>query len=127
MKLIKTGGTRLVILTKNYAIKIPRFYSWKSFLTGLICNISEYEFSKINHKNLCPVRYGNSLGIVLVMHRAELINDENLFAIEMDNLRNLIEGDDYSDLDFDFFEYDGTMKNFGFYNGRFVKIDYSDL
>lgn len=27
-------------------------------------------------------------------------------------------------LDRDFFEYDASLKNFGYYNGRLVKIDY---
>lgn len=127
MKLIKTGGTRLVILTKNYAIKLPRFYSWKSFLTGMICNISENEFSKMNHENLCPVKYGNSIGLIVIMHRAELISDDGIFKIEMNKLQKSIEDDDCPELYFDFFEYDGLMKNFGFFDGRFVKIDYSDL
>ena len=57
MKIIKTGSTRLVILTDKYAIKIPRcciksdnsFYGKTiGFLEGWLANRYEYKWYKSN-------------------------------------------------------------------------------
>ena len=67
MKLIKTGSTRLVILTDKYAIKIPRccikpdnsFYGKIiGFLEGWLANRYEYKWYKSDLFDfLCPIEY----------------------------------------------------------------------
>jgi hypothetical protein len=51
------------------AIKIPRLTSWKSFLTGLLCNIQERQFAKTGWAELCPVYFADPWGFIVVMPR----------------------------------------------------------
>ena len=52
---VRRGATRVVILTKNYALKVPTFESWELFLCGLLSNMSEVVWNVIECENLCPV------------------------------------------------------------------------
>lgn len=78
MIVLKTNGvTRLVILTKNYAFKIPNFLNgWSMFLTGLLCNMQEKNFSTINWEELCPVVFSIRGGWLIVMKKASPLTDE---------------------------------------------------
>jgi hypothetical protein len=67
---LKGGCTRTVLLIGRYAIKIPRLnYGWRLFLQGLLCNMQEVSFSKMNDKRICPVFFYIPGGWLLVMPR----------------------------------------------------------
>lgn len=70
------GTTRWVFLIGKYAIKIPSLSSWKQFLKGLLANMQEREFSRMDksswHYNLiADVYYCDFLGFLLIMERAD--------------------------------------------------------
>lgn len=118
MKVNKTGGTRIVIITKRYAIKFPRFNSWMAFVQGMLSNMTEGQWKDYPDKHLCPIHYSNRFGLIVVMARAKEIENEGLFWCELESLYHSCS------LNRDFYEYDAFPKNFGYYNGRLVKIDY---
>ena len=67
-----SGMYRRVLLFGEYAIKLPRV---RNFLSGLRCNRWEREMWKkwrpiFGWPNLCPVRYADPLGLVVIMPRA---------------------------------------------------------
>lgn len=69
----KRGATRNVFLVGKYAIKIPRIYSWRTFLNGLLANLTEREFSSMCPQMLARVYYADILGLVIVMERADKV------------------------------------------------------
>lgn len=118
MKLIKTGGTRWVILTHKYAIKFPNPRTWKSFVQGMLSNLTEGQWKDYPDKHLCPIHYSNRFGLLVIMARANEVKHEGLFRCEMHSLYATCK------LPRDFYEYDDFPKNFGYYKGILVKIDY---
>ncbi|QIN97808.1 hypothetical protein PhiZZ30_147 [Serratia phage PhiZZ30] len=124
MKLIKSGGTRWVLLTRKYAIKFPIPKTWKYFVQGMLSNLTEGQWKGYDNKHLCPIAYSNRFGLMVVMHKAEPVEDKELFKSDLQKLYNDVDGDECRTLDRDFFEYDAFPKNFGYYKGRLVKIDY---
>lgn len=72
---LKRGATRLVLLTKRYAFKVPRVVSWRLFLCGLLANMQEREFSRADWPELCPVLFSLPGGWLVVMPRCEPLND----------------------------------------------------
>ena len=105
MKLVK-GVTRYVILTKKWAIKFPSFYNWPLFLTGLLANMQERDWSGFNDR-LCPVKFCCWGGWFLVMPRCEPVAEEEIDYAAFAGLP--------SDL---------KPCNFGKYQGRVVMLDY---
>lgn len=120
----KSGGTRLILLTKRYVFKIPRMNSWKHFVQGMLSNLTEGQWKGYDNPHLCPITYSNCLGLLVVMRTAKPVEDEELFKSDLQKLYDDIDDDEYRTLDRDFFEYDAFPKNFGYYKGRLVKIDY---
>lgn len=78
MELNRDGVTRVVLLTKKYAIKFPRInYGWMKFIEGIHANLSEYHCWKITKsKHLCPVFYCFA-GLFSVMPRVEIYRTED--------------------------------------------------
>lgn len=84
MKFVYTGITRFVILTDNYAIKVPKIGNWKNFLLGFVANMEEsvvwrcacVPYGGLSHvkQHLCPVVWCDRFGFVCVMKRAEPLN-----------------------------------------------------
>jgi hypothetical protein len=71
------GCTRFVLLTDNYAIKLPQFkYGWKNFLAGLLANMQERTFATTKWPELCPVTFSVPGGWLVVMQRASNLKDE---------------------------------------------------
>lgn len=124
MKVNRTGGTRIVIITNKYAIKLPRFNSWKAFVQGMLSNMTEGQWKGYDNKYLCPIAYSNRFGLIVVMHKAEPIECDELFKHDLQKLYDDVDSDEHRTLDRDFFEYDAFPKNFGYYKGKLVKIDY---
>lgn len=118
MRLIRSGGTRWVLLTKRYAIKFPIFLTWKCFIQGLLSNLTEGQWKGFNCPHLCPILYTNRLGIMLVMRRCAPVKHLGLFWVDLEALYHT------SVLGRGFYEYDAAPKNFGYLNGKLVKLDY---
>lgn len=113
--MIKLGTTRIVFLIGSYAIKIPRFYGWRSILKGILGNLDEYKWYKHSpvewQLKMCPTLF-TFAGLFNVCKRACPI---------------LIE--DYQELDFTYYEplpLDKKLGNFGRYQNRIVLVDYAD-
>lgn len=125
MKVKTNGGTRIVLLTKSYAIKFPRVGTWKQFVQGMLSNMTEGQWKDYGNKHLCPIKYSNKLGLLLVMVRAKEVNDEERFKSDLARLiLEESEGIDPCELGAEFFEYDAASKNFGYIDDQLVKIDY---
>ena len=108
------GQTRLVILTKNYAIKLPNFLKgYKQFLYGLISNLQELEFQ---HKSpyLLPIQWSSYFGIVLVFKRVEMLSTM-LPKKEFNKIVETLHG--YPKIDY-------KLDSFGILNGQIYIIDY---
>ena len=115
------GSTRWVFLTKNYAIKFPSLHSWKNFLSGLLGNIQEIEFNKLNNEKLCPIKIYAPGGWFVVMSRCK-----PLTRIEYDKLIDHTWLLCYAEDDHVSFMLPVEMKlsSFGWLNGRIVALDY---
>lgn len=125
MQINKTGGTRYVLLTKRYVFKLPRTNSWKAFVQGMLSNLTEGQWKDYGNTNLCPIKYSNRLGLLVVMARAREVKDLDKYKADLERLMDEESaGTDPYSLGADFFEYDAAPKNFGYLNGRLVKIDY---
>lgn len=55
VRINREGATRIVILTKRFAIKIPNVYSYTMFLHGLLANRHEIVLYRLNCTGLCPI------------------------------------------------------------------------
>lgn len=125
MRITFKGVTRIVFLFKTFVIKIPALHNgWCCFLRGLVGNINEGQtwrwnsgkYEKGKSHLLCPVIWTSWGGWILVMKRAKIYT-----TVEWDNIdcdvrehTNNFAGDD-------------KVCNYGFYQGKLVKIDYADL
>lgn len=124
-KINRRGCTRLVIESKNVVIKIPNFtYSWEHFIKGILGNINEVKTWRIaNIKDshtydyrhlICPIVWSSWGSWVLIMKRVKTLSFDEWDKIE--------------DVDISmhkkYFEGDDTMSNYGFLDGKIVKIDY---
>ena len=69
----KFGATRNALLIGNIVIKVPRFRSWKTFLNGILANLTEREFSTMNSPYLAKVYYADIFGLMLIMERADKV------------------------------------------------------
>ncbi|WP_109437834.1 hypothetical protein [Aquimarina sp. AU119] len=74
MKINQKGATRIVILTKKYAIKIPNILFWRMFLYGLLGNMQENSFSKMKYKGMCPVLFSFPGGFLNIMPRCRVLS-----------------------------------------------------
>jgi hypothetical protein len=109
MRFNRQGVTRIVLLTKNYAIKFPRVnYGWKKFIEGICCNLSENECWTVSKSEwLCPVLFSWA-GFVLVMPRLEILKDDN-------DIPEIHLGSEGSDI---------HACNYGYYKDKIVCVDY---
>jgi len=107
------GATRWVILTKKYAWKFPSFHSWKLFLCGLLSNMSEVVWNRIQHPSLCPIQWSVWGGFLNVMPRIETL--PNYLSLEEYN-RLFVDTKDYTDYTLKFVE--NKPHHFGYYGGR---------
>jgi len=86
--IIKSGNCRIVILTKNWAIKIPRLNCFVDFMFGCLENLHERYwfkteagfvdmFSEDHNLPLAPIRYASRNGLILVMKRVPTVLDRS--------------------------------------------------
>lgn len=79
--MLRKGATRVVLLIGPYAIKVPRAYSWRTFLNGLLGNMQERMFWYQLKSPLCAkVHYADPIGLVLVMERADRVLGDKLYS-----------------------------------------------
>lgn len=108
----KEGTSRIVLLISNYAIKIPNIKRWRSLLHGLIANMNETKFSKINDGRLANVLFNIPGGFLIVMERCEPVKKSNKELIDFCN-----NGE---------FKIPAEIKNssFGIIDGNLKAVDY---
>lgn len=120
MQINQQGCSRLVILTKRYAFKLPALInsanrlSWKSFLHGLLANMQEAQFGRSCCEGLCPVRFFIPGGFLVVMPRAVEITDEEFLAMDIEGF---IDRGDYC------LPVEKKANSFGWLDGEIVAID----
>lgn len=124
---IKQGSTRITLLTRNWAIKIPNFREWRLFLHGLLANMQEKLFSV--YPEVCPVIFSLCGGFLNVAKRARELTDlefeqEILPKCERDgnslNRIYFVNNEDYC------ISVEGKPSSFGWLDGRIVVIDYGN-
>ena len=105
-----------MLLTKRYAIKVPRLVEWRLLLYWLLANMQEVAFWRFQRSaRLCQVLWSLLGGFLLVMQRATELSR-----------------DDFATFDYEAFVDAGTWRvpvedkqdSFGWYGGRIVAIDY---
>lgn len=115
-RLVRYGVTREVILTRRYAIKVPRLsFGWRNFLHGLLGNMQEAAFSAAGWPELCPVEFSIPGGWLLVMRRAEPLSDADWERFDAMSFR---ETEDY------IVPVEAKQDSFGWLDGRIVAVDY---
>ena len=79
---IKMGSSRLVVIFKNFVIKIPKFWRISRFALGVVENLTErywycadntVKTMDINKYPLAPILYASSNGLIMVMQRADVV------------------------------------------------------
>lgn len=116
VEICRTGTTRLVILTKLYAIKIPNLLNgWDLFLRGLLGNQQEKIFSATGWVELCPVLFALPGGFLNVMPRARPLTTAEWEEFDIDS---------FLENDFRIIPAERKRDSFGVLNGRIVAVDY---
>jgi hypothetical protein len=123
------GVTREVFLTKKYAIKIPKVkYKWRHFLLGLLANMQEVEFSKMNDERICPIKFYIPGGWLLIMPRCEPISEKEFSELDLSIFWPDTSEDYHPDNTCERVKYNVPVENksdsFGYLNGKIVAIDY---
>ena len=121
MKINLKGSTRIVFMFNKVVVKMPTLKSWRLFLNGLLANLQERQFSKINNKNLARVLFSDPIGLVIVMERLKEVRHCGLFFVEVQKICC------ESDLHLDFWLSDCKPENYGYNNrGQLVKLDFGN-
>lgn len=117
MRVDRGGATRIVLVFKSFVIKVPHYYyAWYNFLQGLVANMTEARTWKHRDYNngqdlLCPVLWSSWGGWILIMPKAEVFKDSDVF--DMSEHIKYFPGDD-------------KPNNYGLLNGKIVKLDYGN-
>ncbi len=129
---IHRGLFRWVFLIGRYAFKIPSFESFYWFKSGLYNNVSEVQnwlgidkrFKVPKHK-LCPIRFYLPFGLLVVMDRVEVLDEERHgYELVRDfiHLNFLLPYDDWM---MGLYCVEQKPNNYGILNNKVVIIDYS--
>lgn len=122
MYINKQGSTRIVFVFKNIVIKIPSFVEYKLFLYGLLANIQECTFSKINRKDLGKIYFVSKFGFINIMKRYKVLGWDDWEYIKKE-IEKTYEKDDMKD----FMLSDLKPQNWGVDEyGRYIKIDFGN-
>lgn len=118
---IVSGATRHVILTRRWAVKIPRLTHWRLFLEGLLANMQERMFwRQLRDRRLCPVRWSLPGGWLVVMHRADEMSEEAYATFDP---VAFCAPDPQCEFAFEV-PAETKRENYGIYRGRIVAVDY---
>jgi len=122
----KRGNTRIVFIFKNFVIKIPNIKHYNLFIRGIIHNLNEKIFSG-SHKDLAKVYHCNRFGLFLIMEKVDFVvidgynpHDSWLPFVEM--IEERYKDDKMKDFMLD----DCGVNNWGYKNGKLLKIDYGN-
>lgn len=107
------GVTRHVLLLGSWALKFPALWSWRLFLSGLLANMQERDFSRAGWPELCPVLFALPGGWLVVMRRAQPVPED----MELD-FQALIDRPDYQ------IPAEPKRDSWGLLDGRIVAVDY---
>ncbi len=115
MKIVKTGLSRTVYLTKKNAYKVPTFRNGLThFLLGWVSNQQEKQWS--GYKSwLCPVERYYLWGFVIRMPRLKI----GVGKREIEGMREMM-----GELDKELFGSDHKTDNYGKMDGKIMKVDY---
>lgn len=126
--MVKLGRTRIVFLTRRYAIKIPQLKKYNKFLLGLLSNMQEVKKGKSKDDRLCPIIFSIPLGLLLIMPRCKIISEDDFEILDLSNFwPNELE--DYHPNNICERAYlnapvENKADSFGIYNNKIVAIDY---
>lgn len=113
---IRSGASRHVLLICEWAIKIPRLTSWRSFLWGLLANDQERMFSRFKGMSgLCPIVAACPLGFWVVMRRARPLSQSEFAEFDYDEFVRQSQT-------FDLVEF--KRCSFGWVGNEIVAVDY---
>lgn len=113
---VAQGATRLVLVTKRYAFKMPHLLNgWELFLHGLLANIQEKKFSDAKFEGLCPVKFYIWGGFLVVMPKVLVFTEEDFAKLDFVEFCNR---GDYV------IPAECKASSFGYLNHRVVAIDY---
>lgn len=120
---LKTSTTRIVFVFNNFVLKFPNIKSWKQLLWGLLANMQEREFNKINHAALGCIYFSNIHGLFLIMEKADKILDIDELSFRK-IMKIKYKNDDISK----FILSDLKRDNFGYRRNtkEIIKIDYGN-
>lgn len=118
MRWERKGSSREVIIVGKWVIKIPRLYSWETFLWGLLSNIQECEFGRLGWPELCPVTWAIPGGFLLIMPYCR-IPDVEIFS-EFVIREIIINAEKYGRI----IPAEIKPDSWGYYNDRLVAVDY---
>ena len=118
----KQGSTRVVFVFKKIVIKIPSFVEYKLFLYGLLANVQEYTFSKMNRRDLGKVYFVSRFGLINIMKKYKVL-DWNDWEYRKQEIVRIYEKDDMKE----FMLSDLKPQNWGIDEyGEYVKIDFGN-
>lgn len=115
MEINRRGATRVVILTRRWAIKIPSFVEWRLFLHGLLANMQERVWNQASFPELCPIAFSIPGGWLVVMQRAQPLTEEEWEDFDVEGFCNQ---EDY------LVPAEHKRDSFGKLDGRIVAVDY---
>ena len=116
----RSGGTRIVLLVGRFAIKFPIVqFGMRAFLLGMASNLQEAKMSNFT-EGLPKTYYCNVFGLALIARRCRPVKHHGLFFVALEELIAK------SELPREFWEWDGFPKNFGYLDGKLVKLDTGD-
>ena len=116
---IHKGSTRVCVCVGKIAIKFPRMYSWRSFLNGLLANMTEREFDCIAPTLHAKVHYADRFGVLLIMERADYVLPSAVSDIVRAALDSLIKECESKGL-----PVEHKYNNIGRFGGTFKVIDF---
>jgi hypothetical protein len=119
LRVNRQGATRIVFLTRRWAIKVPNVLDgYKLFLCGLLANLQESRmWQNFPKPELCPVRFHLPLGLLVVMPRLDVLTDTEYANLDYESFRDRGE---YS------LPVEDKPNSFGWMNGQPVVIDYGN-
>lgn len=112
------GVTRRVLLIGRYAVKVPTMREWRLFLLGLLANMQEALFGRMNHPDLCPVLWSIPGGFLIVMRRARTLTDDEFAALDLE--RWVVRDETFT------VPAEIKADSFGYLDGRLVAVDYGN-
>lgn len=109
------GTTRAVLLIGKRALKFPVVTEGRLFLLGLLDNMQERQFARMDDPRLCSVRFSLPGGWLVVMQRTTPLTREEFDALDYETFVN-----------HGAFRVSAENKldSFGWLEGRIVAVDY---